>query len=63
MHYVPILEIFRKPTTFFQNSESENFWSQNKELQQPLQDLRFVEEEDIIEEDIVVFDTVVLVET
>ena len=62
MHHVPILEIFRKPT-FFQNSESENFWSQTKELQQPLQDLRFIEEEDIIEEDIVVFDTVVLVET
>ena len=35
-----------------------------KELQQPLQDLRFVEEEENnIEEDIVVFDTVVLVET
>lgn len=34
-----------------------------KELQQPLQDLRFVDKEDNIEEDIVVFDTVVLVET
>ena len=34
-----------------------------KELQQPLQDLRFVDKEDNIEEDIVVYDTVVLVET